>query len=136
MVDIFGALLVTFLGFWFSFLYYSPFLAGNEWIKAVWMDEPMDKGTEKHKKKMQKIFSITFLVNFLSFIGISYILYLMNPIGYDEVLSFSVIVWFIASWVGLIQSLFQDKNVYAHVLSTIDDAVRIIGGTSILYILM
>lgn len=136
MVDIFGALLVTFLGFWFSFLYYSPFLAGSEWLKAVGMDEPMDKWTEKHKKRMQKIFSITFLVNFLSFLGISYILYLMNPIGYDEVLSFSVIVWFICSWVGLIQSLFQNKNVYAHVLSTIDDAVRIIGGTSILYILM
>lgn len=136
MVDIFGALLVTMLWFWFSFLYYSPFLAGAEWVKAVGMDEPMDKWSEKHKKRMQKIFSITFLVNFISFLGLSYILYLMNPIGYDEVFVFSAIVWFIVSWVGLIQSLFQDKNVYAHVLSTIDDAVRIIGGTSILYILM
>lgn len=136
MVDIFWALLVTLLGFWFSFLYYSPFLAGPEWIKAVWMDEPMDKKSDKHKKKMQKIFSITFLVNFISFMWISYILYLMNPIWYDEVFSFSVIIWFIVSWVGLIQSLFQNKNVYAHVLSTIDDAVRIIVGTSILYIMM
>gem|GEM_PF-4462835 len=100
------------------------------------MDEPMRKKLQKNKKRITTVFGITFLVNLLSFMGISYILHLTPYLNWEVVVSLSIILWFIISGVGLIQSLFQHRNVHTHILSTVDDAVRIVVGTSILYIMM
>ncbi len=135
-IDIVAALLVTCLGFAFSFLYYSPFLAGAEWVKAIWMDEPIRKSIQADRNKISKILFISFIVNFLSFLGISYILHLIPTLDWEIVTLLSIIIWFIVSGVGLVQSLLQQKNVYTHIVSTIDDFIRIALGTSILFIMM
>jgi len=136
MIDIFGAFVASIATFIFSFWYYTPFFMGSEWMKAVGMDDPLNKKIERAKKGKLQIFFINFLVNLLTFLGISYIFFLVPDLWWDSVIIFVVIFWFIASGVDFIQALFQEENVFTHLLSSIDDFVRLLLGGSILFLMM
>jgi hypothetical protein len=65
------------------------------------------------------------LVNFISFIGLSYIFSLVSNFDWEKLFIISIILRFMVSGVDFIQAMFQQKNVFSHFLATIDDLVRI-----------
>jgi hypothetical protein len=136
MIDFSWAFIATIVCFLFSFFYYSPFLAGAEWMKAIGMDDPLSQKIQNSRKWKGKILFINFVVNLLSFLGLSYIFHLIPDLNWENLIVLSVIFWFMVSGVDFIQALFQQKNVFSHFLATIDDFMRIILWGVILFLMM
>lgn len=136
MIDFSWAFIATIASFLFSFFYYSPFLAGIEWMKAVGMDDPLSQKIQNSRKWKLKVLFINFLVNLTSFVGLSYIFSLVPNFDWEKLVLLSVILWFMVSGVDFIQAMFQQKNVFSHFLATIDDLVRIFLWGIILFLMM
>lgn len=132
-MTIFWIFIATLAWFIVSSLYYSPACMANIWQKAVGVKMDMSKSSGG---KLAKLFGITFLLYFIQFFIIGFFLTKFNVHNIYSTIIVSIMFWLLIYCSSVVKWMYEQKNMKGVYISAVEDLIRIIVGSLVMFWMM